>query len=150
MRFCLEVLHVSESWCYEMAGLFRERDNPTTKLGACLGKVESVSPPIVSIQNGQFMIQGEQLYVCNQILERETTYKNHTGQYQESGNASISCHPCSGSFSSSGTIQSNGSIHLDEVWRVGDLVLVIPDERQQHFFIVDVVRNVLGCNSHAE
>lgn len=141
---------MAESWEYSLAKEFTSRDNPTSKLGACLGKVESVSPPIVSIQSGQYMIRGEQLYVCNQILERETTYKNHTGQYQESGNASISCHPCSGSFSSSGTIQSNGSIHLDEVWRVGDLVLVIPDERQQHFFIVDVVRKVLGCNNHAE
>lgn len=141
---------MSESWCYALAGMFKERDNPSTTIGACLGKVESVNPPIVSIQNGQFMLQGEQLYVCNQLLERETTYKNHTGQYQESGNASISCHPCSGSFSSSGTIQSNGSIHLDEVWRVGDLVLVIGDQRQQHFFVVDIVRKVNNCNNHAE
>lgn len=141
---------MAESWEYSLAQEFKSRDNPTNRIGACLGKVESVSPPIVSIQDGQFMIQNEQLYVCNQLLERETTYKNHTGQYQESGNASISCHPCSGSFSSSGTIQSNGSIHLDEVWRVGDLVLVMPDERQQHFFVIDIVRKVLGCNSQAE
>lgn len=140
---------MAQSWEYNLAGLLRERDNPTSKLGACLGKVESVSPPIVSIQDGQFIIKGEQLYVCNQILERETTYKNHTGQYQENGSASISCHPCEGAFSSSGTIQSNGKIHLDEVWRAGDLVLVIPDERQQHFFVVDIVRKVSGCNMFA-
>ncbi len=134
MIFCLGGIMMSESWCYTLAGMFKERDNPSTVIGACLGKVESVNPPIVSIQDGKFMIQGAQLYVCNQLLERETTYKNHTGQYQESGNASISCHPCSGSFSSSGTIQSNGSIHLDEVWRVGDLVLVIGDQRTTAFF----------------
>ena len=141
---------MSESWEYQLAKEFTSRNNPTNVIGTCLGKVESVSPPIVSIQSGQYMIQGEQLYVCNQLLERETTYKNHTGQYQESGNASISCHPCSGSFSSSGTIQSNGSIHLDEVWRVGDLVMVVPDESGQHFFVVDVVRKVNGCNAHSE
>ena len=150
MTFYSGGIFMSDSWCYDLAGLFRERDNPTSPIGVCLGKVMSTSPPIISIQDGQFMIQGEQLYVCNQILERETTYKNHTGQYQESGNASISCHPCSGSFSSSGTIQSNGSIHLDEVWRVGDLVLMVPMQSNQHWVVVDVIRKVLGCNNHAE
>lgn len=141
---------MATSWEYDLAREFKSRDNPTTNIGACLGRVESVSPPIVSIQSGQFNIQGEQLYVCNQILERETTYKKHTGKYEESGTARIDCHPCEGSFTSSGTITSTGSIHLDEVWKVGDLVLVIPDERQQHFFVVDIVRKVLGCNDHAE
>lgn len=141
---------MADSWEYQLAKEFTSRDNPTNRLGACIGKVVSTNPPVVSIQNGEYVLQGEMLYVCNQILERETTYKNHTGQYQESGNASISCHPCSGSFSSSGTIQSNGQIHLDEVWKVGDLVLVIPDEGGQHFFIVDIIRKVNGCNAHSE
>lgn len=141
---------MATSWEYNLAREFKSRDNPSTTIGPCLGKVESVSPPIVSIQSGQYNIQGEQLYVCNQILERETTYKNHTGKYHESGTAKITCHPCEGNFTSDGTITSAGSIHLDEVWKVGDLVLVVPDERQQHFFIVDIVRKVLGCNSHAE
>lgn len=150
MTFYLGGIFMSNSWCYDLASLFRERDNPTSPIGVCLGKVMSIAPPIISIQDGQFMIQGEQLYVCNQLLERETTYKNHTGQYQESGNASISCHPCSGSFSSSGTIQSNGSIHLDEVWRVGDLVLMVPMQSNQHWVVVDVIRKVNNCNAHAE
>lgn len=138
---------MAESWEYTLAKEFQKRDNPTnTPLGAVMGTVLSTSPPKISIQNGAFIIDSDKLYICNQILERETTYKNHTGQYNESGNASISCHPCSGNFTSSGTITSTGKIHLDEVWKVGDLVLVIPSESEQQFFVVDILRKVNGAN----
>lgn len=141
---------MADSWEYGFADMFKQRDNPTnTPLGACLGTVTSLNPPQITLQDNNFIIDGEQLYVCNQILERETTYKEHTGQYNESGNATINCHPCGGSFTSSGTITSTGRIHLDEVWKVGDLVLVIPSQSEQQFFVIDVIRKVDGCNNHA-
>ena len=34
--------------------------------------------------------------------------------------------------------QDEGKIVLDELWKAGDKVLVIPDENEQHFFIVDI------------
>lgn len=132
---------MSDSWCYDLASMFRERDNPTTKMGAMLGKVISTSPPAISIQNGQYTIKGEQLYVAYHLLERKSTYSSMS----QSGNISINCHPCNGSYTSSST----GDIVLDEVWKAGDLVLVIPSESEQQFFVVDVVRQLKGCNEQA-
>ena len=36
--------------------------------------------------------------------------------------------------------QGEGKIVLNELWKAGDKVLVIPDENEQHFFIVDIVK----------
>ena len=130
------------AWEYELGAMFKDRDNPTnTPIGACIGKVTSLNPPQITIQNGNYIIDGKQLYICNQLLERDTTYKNHSS----SGSISIDCHPCNGNFTSNST----GSIHLDAVWQVGDLVLVIPSQSEQQFFVVDVLRKVDGCNEHA-
>lgn len=129
-------------WSYELANLLKERENPI-KMGVMLGKVESLQPLIISIKSGKYQIQQNRLYVCNQILERRTNY--HDNNYSESGDLSLSCsHPCSGSYNASGT--AKGSIHLEEVWQVGDLVMVVPDESEQNFFIVDIVRKTNGYN----
>lgn len=129
------------NWDYELASQFKMRDNPTTKMGAMLGKVISTSPPVISIQNGQYTIKGEQLYVAYHLLERKSTYTNMS----QSGNISINCHPCQGSY----TANCTGNIQLEEVWKVGDLVLVIPSQSEQQFFVVDVVRQLKGANGQA-
>lgn len=129
-------------WSYELANLLKERNNPQ-KMGVMLGKVESLQPLIISIKNGKYQIQQNRLYVCNQILERKTKY--HDNNYSESGNISHPCnHNYSGSYSADGT--ASGSIHLEEVWRIDDLVMVVPDESEQNFFIVDIVRKTNGYN----
>lgn len=133
-------------WEYDLAAEFKARDNDTTRIGPCLGKVVSISPAIISIQNGKYMIQGDQLYIAYHLLERQTTYSELVGNMN--GSISIDCHPCGGSYQ--GSITSSGNIHLDEVWDVGDLVLVIPSQSEQQFFVVDVVRPINGCNSSAE
>ena len=43
-----------ENWEYKLAGEFKSRDNPKP-LGACIGKVESLEPVIISIQSGKFI-----------------------------------------------------------------------------------------------
>lgn len=129
------------SWEYELAGQFKSRDNPKTKMGPMLGKVISTSPPVVTIQDGKYTIKGEQLYIAYHLLERKSKYSSMT----QSGNISIDCHPCKGSYTSSCT----GNIQLEEVWKAGDLVLVIPSETEQQFFVVDIVRQLKGCNSQA-
>lgn len=134
------------AWNYEIADLFKQRDNPTNKIGNCLGKVVSISPPIISIQNGKYLIQGNQLYVSYHLLERQTTYRELVGNMN--GSINIDCHPCGGSYQ--GSITSSGHIHLDEVWKVGDLVLMVPSETEQQWVVVDVVRPINGCNSQAE
>lgn len=129
------------SWDYELAEQFKSRDNPKTKMGAMLGKVVSTSPPVVTIQNGRYTIKGEQLYIAYHLLERKSTYSSMT----QSGSISVSCPHGGGSYTSSST----GDIVLDEVWKTGDLVLVIPSESEQQFFVVDVVRQLKGCNGQA-
>lgn len=130
------------AWEYSLAEMFTSRDNPKNKMGAMLGKVISTSPPVVTIQNGQYTIKGEQLYVAYHLLERKSKYTNMS----QSGNISISCHPCQGSYTST----CSGDIQLEEVWKIGDLVLVIPSESEQQFFVVDVVRSLKGCNGQSK
>lgn len=131
----------SNGWDYQLAEQFKKRDNPTTKMGAMLGKVISTSPPVVTIQDGKYTIKGEQLYIAYHLLERTSKYSNMS----QSGNIKIDCHPCQGSY----TASCSGNITLEEVWKAGDLVLVIPSESEQQFFVVDVVRQIKGCNSQA-
>nr|DAH45163.1 MAG TPA: Protein of unknown function (DUF2577) [Caudoviricetes sp.] len=132
----------SNGWDYELGSLFRERDNPKTKMGAMLGKVVSTSPPVVTIQNGKYTIKGEQLYVAYHLLERKSAYSS----MNQSGSITVSCPHGGGSYTST----SSGDIQLEEVWKAGDLVLVIPSESEQQFFIVDVVRQLKGCNSQSK
>nr|DAM36768.1 MAG TPA: Protein of unknown function (DUF2577) [Caudoviricetes sp.] len=132
----------SNGWDYELGSLFRERDNPKTKMGAMLGKVVSTSPPVVTIQNGKYTIKGEQLYVAYHLLERKSAYSS----MNQSGSITVSCPHGGGSYTST----SSGDIQLEEVWKAGDLVLVIPSESEQQFFVVDVVRQLKGCNSHSK
>lgn len=129
------------SWDYDLAEQFRSRDNPKTKMGAMLGKVVSTSPPVVTIQNGRYTIKGEQLYIAYHLLERKSAYSS----MNQSGSITVSCPHGGGSYTSSST----GDIVLDEVWKAGDLVLVIPSESEQQFFVVDVVRQLKGCNGQA-
>lgn len=130
------------SWEYELASQFKSRDNPTTKMGPMLGKVISTSPPVVTIQDGKYTIKGDQLYVAYHLLERKSTYSS----MNQSGSISVSCPHGGGSYTSNST----GDIVLDAVWRQNDLVIVLPDETEQHFFILDIVRPIKGCNDSAE
>lgn len=129
-------------WEYDLAQQFKMRDNPKTKMGPMIGKVISTSPPVITIQDGKYTIKGDQLYVAYHLLERKSAYTNMT----QSGNISISCHPCQGSYTASCT----GDIQLEEVWKPNDLVIVLPDESEQHFFVLDIVRQLKECNSSAE
>lgn len=130
-----------QDWDYAIASEFKKRDN-AKPLGACIGKVESLSPVVISIQSGKFMLRAEQIYICNQILERETTFKDYQANQSQSGSISVSCREGGGSYSAHGDIMANGRVHLDEVWKVGDFVMVVPDATEQHFFIVDILRGV--------
>lgn len=136
---------MAENWEFELASLFKERNNPKP-LGACIGKVESLSPVIISIQNGKFMLRQEQIYICNQILERETTFRDYVATQSQSGSISVSCEHGGGSYSANGDIEASGRVHLNEVWKVGDYVMVVPDQSEQHFFICDIIRKIGDVN----
>lgn len=130
------------SWDYDLAEQFRSRDNPKTKMGAMLGKVVSTNPAVITIQDGKYTLKGEQLYIAYHLLERKSTYSS----MHQSGSISVSCPHGGGSYTSTST----GDIVLDEVWKAGDLVLVIPSESEQQFFVVDILRQLKGCNSQSK
>lgn len=130
------------NWDYDLADMFKQRDNPKTKMGPMIGKVVSTNPPVVTIQDGKYTIQGEQLYVAYHLLERKSTYSS----MNQSGSITVSCPHGGGSYTSTST----GNIVLDEIWKPGDLVLVIPTESEQQFIIVDVIRQLKGCNGQAK
>jgi len=130
---------MAESWEYDLAKQFKTRDNPKP-LGAIIGKVESLEPVVISIQSGQFMLQANQIYICNQILERETTFTDYVANHSQSGK--MKYHGHSGGYSADGDITAKGRVHLNEVWKVGDFVMVVPDQSGQHYFIVDILRGV--------
>lgn len=129
------------SWEYELAAQFTSRDNPTNKIGNCFGKVLSVNPIKISIQDGRYIIQGEQLYIAYHLLERKSTYSS----MHQSGSITVSCPHGGGSYTSTST----GDIVLDEVIKVGDLVLMVPTQSEQQWVAVDVIRQLKGCNMSA-
>ena len=130
-----------DDWAYQMAQQLKSRNNPKP-IGPCIGVVVSTSPVKISLQDGQFMLEGEQVYVCNQILERKSKF-TAKAKHKQSGSISTSC-PVSSHSDSSYT--SEGDLTLDgtakEVWQAGDKVLVIPDASEQHFFVVDIIKGV--------
>ena len=131
---------MAENWEYTLAKEFKSRDNPHP-LGAVIGKVESLSPVIISIQSGQFMLQESQIYICNQILERETTFCDYEASQSQEGKFTCT-HHSDNDYKAEGSISANGRVHLDEVWKVGDYVMVVPDQSGQHYFLVDILRGV--------
>lgn len=132
-----------ENWEYSLAGELKKRDNPKP-LGAILGQVVSLSPVVISIQSGKFMLHEDQIYICNQILERETSFRDYVANQSQSGQISVSCSAGGGSYSADGDIEASGRVHLNEVWKEGSYVMVVPDESGQHFFIVDIVKKGVG------
>ena len=134
-----------ENWEYKLAGEFKARNNPKP-LGACIGKVESLEPVIISIQSGKFMLQANQIYICNQILERKTDFKDYVADHEQSGKITIQGVCNNKDYDAEGDIECNGRVHLLEVWHVGDYVMVVPDESGQHYFIVDILRRPEGHN----
>lgn len=131
-----------DSWEYELAEEFTKRNN-SIPLGPCIGIVEALKPEvIISIQNSEYKLYSDQIYICNQILERETTFRDLYANQTQSGDISVSCKCGGGSYNADGDIVAQGRVHLDEVWKEGDYVMVVPAENGQTFFIVDILRGV--------
>lgn len=131
-------------WEYKMAGEFKKRDNKNL-LSPCIGIVIRTSPFLVSIQNGLYLLDKDNAYVCRHILERKSKMSFSAQNSQSgSGNINISCEGAGGfSFNSTGTMTvSKQDVELFEVWKAGDSVLVIPDGKNEKFFIVDVLEGV--------
>lgn len=128
-----------ESWEVAFAGELKKRDNPQP-IGACLGEILAVGDDWkVAIQNGQFIIDKSNGYICQHILGRPSSY---TATQSQSGSISAGCplsaHSGSG-YNASGTISGHIELSFIDYWRPGNKVKVTPDASGQKFFIDDIV-----------
>lgn len=124
-----------EEWNAKLANEFISRNNPKP-MGNLLGKVEAIGDNwIVTIKDGKFHINRSNGYICNQLLEHKGKFDY---KYSHSGDTSNGWHGGRTSYDSKGS--GNGEITIHPIWNVGDYVMVAPDENEQHYFIVDIVR----------
>lgn len=131
---------MAEEWEYKLAAEFKKRNNPKV-LNPCVGVVIKTDPFCVSIHDGQYLLDKDNTYICKHILERKSKMSFNV-QASQSGNINISCEGA-GAYSGSGTISvSNQDVELFETWKAGDKVFVIPDGKNEKFFIVDVLVEV--------
>lgn len=110
------------SWVDELAKEFKTRDNKTT-LGAVQGTVIQLSPLRVSILGGDIILNENKLYVCSSL-------KNG---YSVKTNIKLDNIPEHGAVSTTGTITH------DEILKINDIVLCLPADGGQTFFIIDKV-----------
>lgn len=128
---------MAEEWEYKLANEFKKRNNPTL-LNPCVGTVVKISPFLVSIQDGKYLLDKDNSYICRHILERKSKM-TFSSQNSQNGNIYISGEG-SGSYTATGSINvSQQDIELFEVWKAGDHVLVLPDGKNEKFFIIDVL-----------
>ena len=126
-----------DGWEYGLAKEFLNRDNPQpNQIGICIGTILSTDPWKVSIQNGQYMIDASNGYVCKHILARSSNYK---AEQKQSGSMSVSCPHGGGSYSAQGTIEGHIDLAAIDDWKAGNKVMVAAGENNQYFFIVDIV-----------
>lgn len=122
-----------EDWHVDLAQQFKDRDNPRP-MGAMLGLVVAIGDNwLVTLKDGAFKVDKTNGYICNQILRHEADYS-----YEHAGTTTVG--GCLGGPNTNYSAKGNGKIHIKPLWQVGDHVLVVPDVREQHFFIVDIVR----------
>lgn len=126
----LEV-RIMEDWQVQMASEFQKRNNPKP-ISACIGIILATGAEWkVSIQNGKFMIDSHNGYICQHILGRSS-------KLTQTGSISTAC-PISAHGGSS--YSEDGHVDLKEIdeWKAGNKVLVLPTDDNQMFFIVDIL-----------
>lgn len=128
-----------EGWGYELGSEFQKRNNPKP-ISNCLGTILAVGDDWkVSIQNGKFIIDKHNGYICKHILARSSNFDlTHSQSGSISTSCPISAHGGSG-YTASGSMQGHVNLHTIDDWRPGNKVMVAPCDDNQMFFIVDIV-----------
>ena len=131
-----------DSWEYDLAKEFKTRDNKIP-MGPCIGRVQALEPePVLVIQGGTYRLNNDQIYVCKRILSRFSSYSSLVSKAKACNLIGKNSGGDPAGIFEGTLITTGGLIDLDEVWEVGDLVLVIPSVDEQCFFIVDILTSV--------
>lgn len=110
------------AWENELANEFKARDNKTS-LGAVKGTVIQISPLRVSILGGEVVLNENKLYICSSLKKG----------YELKANIKLDNIPEHGAVSTTGTITH------EEILKINDIVLCLPADGGQTFFIIDKV-----------
>jgi hypothetical protein len=118
------------SWDTDLASKFKARENPTI-IGNIVGKVISPMPNLqISILDQQVILRKEQLYCCNSVLadyKREITITE--------GTFTTPILPPNNTVDDTQT----GNLTFTDTLVAGDLVLLIPAQGEQIWFVIDKV-----------
>lgn len=145
-----------EEYGVAVSKLFKEREN-ASKIGVVIGKIVSGFPDMkISILNGDSLLYQENLFFCERLLGGYTREVESLGVNLEGFNATAatSTHKLSGGTEndyvySSINIpkvsieKSTYTLKYTDTLKIGDLVVVIPTESENSWFVVSKVRQVL-------
>lgn len=141
----------SSKWGVEFASLFKNLEQ-SEKIGAVIGEIVGVDPLVVSILDGEVILNSSihNIYISTNIIE------SYSREFDSSGDIVFSDSDCGttttdGRYAHSHTVSSlnvntkyslNGQISMTDGVSVGDLVLVVADESDSVFFIISKLKKV--------
>ena len=133
-----------KNYSASVAKIFKDRENPKP-IGNVVGKVTSPFPNIeISILDGAVILDKDQLY-CDEILM--DGYKRKF-ESESAGEIKHKTPPPPQQIYSEHTevekIKLEGELTLKDILKTGDLVLLIPADGEQIWFIVGKIKKLGG------
>lgn len=114
--------------------------NNIVKIGPTMGDVISVTPLKIGIMNNQVYVDDTNCYLCSNVVEN---YKRKATEEIKGYTVNATTVDSSGDVTSSITVSTKTDydtvITFKDILHVGDIVLLVPTDDDQKFFIVDKV-----------
>jgi hypothetical protein len=126
------------SWDTDLAKKFKQRENPAS-IGNIVGKVISPLPDLqISILDAQVILRQDQLYCCDSVLA------DYSREFSSTSTGSIitttdDTPPITSDYVVLKSLTNTGTITFTDTLVAGDLVLLIPAQGEQIWFIVDKI-----------
>jgi len=123
----------------EMAKKFRERDN-VPPIGPQLGEVISIAPLQIAIYGNKTILTPEKCYMCSAMVEK---FLRKADMRIKAYGVDMSSTDSRGYTNSYMTVADKTNYDVEiwfkEIIKVGDMLLCLPTEDGQRFFIIDKV-----------
>ena len=115
------------TWDAELAGLFKERNNKPFS-GFVIGVVKSVKPLIISIEDGQGLLDEDDLYTLQSLVSMAFEQITFDVPLLHS---SVTAPQTKSDFKAAASMKP---------FEVGELVALLPDKSEQQYLIIDRVK----------
>lgn len=129
-----------EDWATELVKDDIENRN-IQKIGNVIGKIVSISPLKISIENGSILLGKEELYITKSL--KESNIKNFILQNFTGTTNSVNDGGDNATDHSHELDSLEGEIKFTDTLSLGDNVLLIPTENEQKWFIIDIIEEVI-------